>query len=214
MDLSKSTITMPTAKANEALREYRDAVRTQTRKGAKDELALIDDAVIRGYRELARGNRLVQLSVAVAAAGVQEVLYRKRDGEATALVPRLAVTRADARHCFCGGVREDGAVTFYADDPNARRRADKIAFPAGTFPDDQRCFMASWSRARAIVPQVPAPLRPKSHLRNYHLLWEADWGAVPVDPALLKHLGGDLYVLLAVWDLSPLERAVLAGHRA
>lgn len=36
----------------------------------------------------------------------------------------------------------------------------------------------------------------------------------PGDPALLKHMGGDLYAILAVWDLSPLERAVLAGKRA
>lgn len=36
----------------------------------------------------------------------------------------------------------------------------------------------------------------------------------PVDPALLKHIGGDLYAVVATWDLTDLERAVLDGHRA
>lgn len=42
---------------------------------------------------------------------------------------------------------------------------------------------------------------------------EAQWRPVPpVDPFLLKHLGGTLYVVLAQWDLTPLEQAVLAGR--
>jgi hypothetical protein len=34
----------------------------------------------------------------------------------------------------------------------------------------------------------------------------------PEDPALLKHIGGDLYAVLAVWNLTELERAVLSGR--
>jgi hypothetical protein len=47
------------------------------------------------------------------------------------------------------------------------------------------------------------------------VLWEADWKVHPVppgDPALLKHIGGDLYAVVAVWDLTPLEQAVLAAR--
>lgn len=45
------------------------------------------------------------------------------------------------------------------------------------------------------------------------ILWEAEWQAVPPkDPALLRHLGGDLYAVVAVWDLTELERAVLGGR--
>lgn len=32
------------------------------------------------------------------------------------------------------------------------------------------------------------------------------------DPALLKHIGGDLYAVLATWDLTELERSVLGGR--
>jgi len=66
-----------------------------------------------------------------------------------------------------------------------------------------------------MVPPVPPGLRPASAIGNYHVLWEAEWERVaPADPALLKHIGGDLYAVLAVWDLTELERAVLAGRFA
>lgn len=68
----------------------------------------------------------------------------------------------------------------------------------------------------AIVPTIPPRLRPPHNLSGYHILWEAEWGQEdvlpPGDPALLRHLGGDLYAVLAVWDLTPLERSVLAGR--
>jgi hypothetical protein len=33
---------------------------------------------------------------------------------------------------------------------------------------------------------------------------------VPVDPALLRHIRGDLWAVLAVWNLTDLERYVLS----
>lgn len=45
------------------------------------------------------------------------------------------------------------------------------------------------------------------------MLFEAEWRPEPPkDPALLRHIGGDLYSVVAVWDLTELERAVLAGR--
>ena len=67
--------------------------------------------------------------------------------------------------------------------------------------------------ASAIVPIVPAGLHPGPALSNYHILWDAVWTPEPPrDPLLLKHLAGSLYAIVAHWDLSPLERAVLAGR--
>jgi hypothetical protein len=38
-----------------------------------------------------------------------------------------------------------------------------------------------------------------------------EWTRVPPrDPALLRHIRGDLWVVLAVWDLTDLERLVLS----
>jgi hypothetical protein len=40
------------------------------------------------------------------------------------------------------------------------------------------------------------------------------WNEIPArDPALLRHIRGDLWAVLAVWDLTELERAVL-GQRS
>jgi hypothetical protein len=62
------------------------------------------------------------------------------------------------------------------------------------------------------LPLVPLPLRPKRALTNYHVLWEAEWRrAVPVDPLLLRRLGkGDLWLVVAQWDLTPVEVAALS----
>jgi hypothetical protein len=63
------------------------------------------------------------------------------------------------------------------------------------------------------VPSVPPQFRPTGALSDYHILFEAEWQRVPpVDPMLLKQIGhaeSPLFVVLAAWDLSPLEQAVL-----
>ena len=69
-------------------------------------------------------------------------------------------------------------------------------------------------RAKAIVPIVPPQFRPAGSLKRYFILWEADWEEVPRDPMLLRYLGGDLFAVLAVWDLTEIERTVLARTRA
>ena len=74
-----------------------------------------------------------------------------------------------------------------------------------------------WSRRplRALVPTVPPRLRPAGNLDSYHVLFEPEWQGdpEPADPALLKHIGGDLWAVVATWDLTPLEAAVL-GQRS
>ena len=90
------------------------------------------------------------------------------------------------------------------------------AFGTGTFAGVETRRMTNWAGGRtqsggmnALIPNVPPALRPAHALSNYHLLWEAEWrvapGPPPGDPALLKHIGGDLYSVLAVWDLTPVE---------
>ena len=64
---------------------------------------------------------------------------------------------------------------------------------------------------RARVPMIPPRLRADRALANYHILWEAEWINPPRDPLLLRHLGKFFYAVLATWDLTPLEQAVLAG---
>lgn len=86
--------------------------------------------------------------------------------------------------------------------------------------DGQR--FASDGDGYALVPMVPADAREEAgnpQLSKCWILWEVErWadkriGAVPDrDPFLLKHVGGELYAILAAWDLTDLERAVMAGR--
>ncbi len=64
------------------------------------------------------------------------------------------------------------------------------------------------------MPIVPINLRPKRGLANYHILWEAEWhNVVPVDPLLLRRLGkGDLWLVVAAWDLTEVEQAALTAR--
>jgi hypothetical protein len=93
-----------------------------------------------------------------------------------------------------------------------------IDLPTDSFPRRS----AKWGRHfAAMTPLVPIHLRPKPRqgnpqgaLANYHILFEAEWRPVPPkDPLLLRRVGqADLWVVLAAWDLTEVERAVLAGR--
>ena len=134
------------------------------------------------------------------------------------MVPRLAACRANARIAYTNGVDLDGGCLITADrhdrDLHHANKVDRFTIADGTFERGENYRL---SRVRAIVPNIPPALRPKRGLRLYTILWEAEWSAdptAPTDPALLRRLGGDLYILLATWDLTELERAVLGGRVA
>ena len=96
-------------------------------------------------------------------------------------------------------------ATFYNNTPHGRP-----THPLNlTLPEGARQATAS----RAVAPIIPPQYRPPFKLENYHLLWEVDrWTVNPQprrDPALLKHVGGDMYAVLAVWDLTELESRIL-----
>jgi hypothetical protein len=226
MDLA--TIEMAKPKARQAFLEYRAALREghveHERETVKKRLAEVDEAVMRGYRELARGRQLLQLSETLRAGGLTDVPSRRwdytdrRSYAADQTVTSLAITRADAQLVFTGGVRQDGSVSFIADNAWSRRSRRHIDLPARTF---EPIANNPSEHIRAIVPTVPPMFRPPHRLENYHILfeptWQSPWGVDeldPADPALLKHIGGDLYAILAVWDLTPLEAAAIGQATA
>lgn len=197
-------LAVPPALAREKFQEYRQAVRE--RHNAEDEM------LMRGYREIVRGRQVIDMASIIRAGGSS--LQRSRQGvEYDA--PRLAVMRADALWCWVERTRT-GAVRFYGRRDNKHVWAPRstetryvISLPVGTL-DEVTTGICQFN-VRAMVPPIPPSLRPADKLSNYHILWEAEWQAVaPKDPALLKHIGGDLYVVLAMWELTELERSVLS----
>lgn len=199
--------------ARKAFLEYRRAVIDEKDPARRKEY----DGLMKGYRAIAKGLQVVDVAHVLQVAGLQhDTCY-----------PRLAICRADATTCFVD-MREDGSATFRANkQPSTWGRtasADLVRCSAATFPrfvigwHDGKRFRdgrpSAWTTvASALVPIVPAGLHPKAHLRNYHILWDAVWTPEPPkDPLLLKHLAGQLYAIVAAWDLTPLEQAVLRGR--
>lgn len=170
---------------------------------ARLQIAAEDEALLRGYRALARGKRVISLVQAMTQAGVDAAGW-----------PRLGIARADQIEVSCH-VPGPGSNTFTFgptrgwDGRTADSKVHEVRIPHPVVQG------RPW-RAEHDVPRVPAPLRPAADLSNYQILFEAtSWRTQAQtarrggDPALLKHLGGDLYAVLAVWDLTAIEAAVL-----
>ena len=154
-------------------------------------------ALRQGYKALAKGLSLIDVGEAIKHAGLDHL---KR--------PRMAICRPDAQYVFWSTDSDLGG--YFSMDRRINGRATRrfIKMPPGTFADRDA---KRWDKWKAIVPSIPPPLRPPHALSNYHILWEAEWQAVPRDPILLRRLSGLLFVVLAQWDMSPLEQAILRG---
>lgn len=188
-------ITMP----QEAAQKKLEAYRSQLRRRADAEY----EAAVTGYAALAEGKPLINLVDAFNQAGLGE------DGR-----PRLAIARADRKQVTVSAIR--GFIRF-----NALKRATwgydgtlLVDIPWQNLESYQ--FKAGYS----LVPMVPADVRPTGQLKDYFILWEVEaWSSDPLiavpdrDPYLLQHLSGDLYAVIAEWDLTELERAIMAGRR-
>ena len=143
------------------------------------------------YKRLAQGKTVIRAFESIRAAGLGD------DG-----CPKLAIAPAHMTHCWWRPVH--GSCTFGKHYPNSRDRREvvRMDWPGLNTP--------KW-QAEAIVPIIPVHLRPKRGLQNYHILWEAEWtNRYPVDPYLLRRFGGDAWLVVAAWDLTDVERAVMS----
>ena len=204
MDLN--TITMDPEVAEKAFREYRGAFMAERNR--------IDGELMRGYKALAEGKTLISLTEALQTGGVDEM------GR-----PRLAIARADEEQ-----IQQErghtGLVRYNPDMWSRVSSADRVfEFPEGTLPEitpeqdamveprvyGQKFWDIRWT---ATLPHIPPQYRPPHAMVNYHLLWEAEWrrarGSQRKDPVLLKRIGGDVFAVVAAWDLTELEKLVLA----
>jgi hypothetical protein len=189
-----STITMPKEQATAKLRAYQE----QLRRRADAEY----EAAEAGYAALAAGTPLLNLTEAFAQTGLGQ------DGR-----PKLAIARADRRQVTV--TVRPRALVF-----NSLRRSSYGYNGSLVITIHGPGANQTWKSGHALVPMVPADVRPNANLRDYFILWEVEeWSDRPLlaqpdrDPYLLKHLAGDLYVVVAEWDLTELERAIMTGRR-
>lgn len=216
--LAQAAISMPISEAREKMAEYLKSVRARHSKE--------DEQILRGYRALAKGHTVIDLPKCIRLGG-------EFDSGIQVGLPRLAVATASHAWVWCERYHS-GAVHFMPgvrgwnagkNQISNQRRKDCYRMPDGTLPVDtspaQSSRATGWNgpwggTMRAMVPIVPPSLRPAHSLDGYATLFEVEnWAPdpdAPRDPALLKHIGGDLYAVVATWDLTELERAVLAGR--
>lgn len=167
----------------------------------------IDREIKRTYREIAKGNTVIKALESIVAAGAHE------DG-----TPKLGLVRADQNRCILRrGYDGNFSLSAPGYENKSRPAGDMhFAFPQGSLPamKDQTHPTGWWSAREAIVPIIPLHLRPRTGLDTYHILWEAEWNrTVPIDPFLLRRLGkGDLWLVVAAWDLTEVERAALQSR--
>lgn len=155
--------------------------------------APIDCEIQRAYQLIAQGRVVIKALESIRVAGLGDDK-----------LPRLAICRADQRTVELR-MGNDGSATFESPGRHRGARGQRISLPAASFT------RRDWVRSEAQVPLVPVHLRPKRGLANYHILWEAIWSKVPPrDPYLLRRIGGDLWLVVAAWDLTEVERAVMA----
>ena len=189
--MNLSEITVDPSEADEKAAEY---ARSEDRTPE-------DAALAAAYKAAAKGRPIISLRRTIIAGGWH--------GNG---MPKLAVARAGDTECFA---RWFGADMVFADqdwngvNQGALVNAHSVRVPVGY---DGRPRNPEWRAGRAMVPIVPPRHRPHwPRLRSCHVLWEAQWEWVaPEDPALIRRLIGDLWEVRATWDLTELERLVLA----
>jgi len=182
---------MTKEEAEERLHHYEEALRTE--RTAEDE------AIAAAYRAAARGLPVIQLSKCIEVGGYFD------NG-----LPRLAVVRANARQCWVSARSDE---ILYRDSRNADNRGALVG--AHTVRVPLRSPTRRWQQGSTVVPIIPPNLRPRrTRIRGFHILWEVEeWSPEPPkDPALIRHIRGDLWSVVATWDLTEIERAVLSAR--
>lgn len=165
------------------------------------------------YRHLLKGERVICLSSVLRNAGLNEAqkLPVLAIAEADAQWCRLSVRQHDVQHAYC--FFDERVSSWPSREKQHRLFFSRNVFPAELWDQTWRSKHNYTTQiVRAAVPAIPPHLRPADP-SEYHILWEAVWApSPPVDPILLKRITHDHFVVVAQWDLTEVERSVLAGR--
>jgi hypothetical protein len=166
---------------------------------------------------LKEGRKLLNIFDVIKQGGV-DILNKE---------PKLGIGRADWTNLIFSKYRFKTGI--FADEKCSGTWSKKefIQLPPNYFDEEwaQRDKEHSWfdpirQYIKTSIPIIPAILTPNAELSNYYILFEIfswdemiDRRRVGNDPILLKRLSENMFVILASWEVSPLEQAVLEGLR-
>lgn len=211
------TLTMPRHEARERLRAYRKSL--HRRADAEYDIAA------KGLEAIAEGFAVIDVAAAIRETAIDHV------GR-----PMLAIARSDRKHVVFEHDSWSPTANFWTESTFTPRQAVRDHYP--TLVRDVHMGMTGRARAETVpgrgrddgvpngyslVPMVPPQALEEAgrpQLKKCFTLWEVEhWADTKIasksdlDPYLLKHIGGDLYAVLAAWELTELERAVMNGRR-
>lgn len=196
-----TTVSMVEKEAKEVYESYREVVKTRKEKYLKE--------LKKVYHALKLGKKVIDIYDAFKDTGIGE------DGN-----PKLAIAQAHKKEIFFrkevrgGGIFNDGGWKELVVD---------VRLPAETFAEWKNekgkvatgGFDIANKEISTKVPIIPAHLMPKGKLEGYYLLWEVDeWKPIAKaqDPFLLKRVNANVFIVLAAWDLTPVEQMVMRGR--
>lgn len=158
------------------------------------------------YNQVKNGQKVIDIGKVIAKGGLLKTN------------PRLAIAPIGVKNIFCTFF-QNGTIHFKPDN-NWRRRSEvkdvilPSCLPAWSWTNPENRFKNK--NLQAPVPPVPPRFLPKVLTDDYYILWEVDeWKMIPpTDPYLLRRITKTMFVVLAGWDLTDIEKSAMAGRMA
>lgn len=196
-EVPMQTIEMTQEEAQKDWEEYKEVLKDRREKYLEDIYTCLS--------HMRKGKRVIDIHAVMKTFGVSEKQQ-----------PKLAIVRADAETVYFYR-KDNGAGQFTRIRGRGESHKEDVWLPEKTYPEfkkDEGESSLYWSDAyKTKVPIVPPKFLPRGKLNNYYILWEVeDWELIPEDPILLKRITSNLFAVLGVWDLTPIEQAILKSR--
>lgn len=199
-------LTMKPGEAEVHYKEYLELVKTRKEKYIED--------LKKTYFHLSEGRKILDIYEVFKQSGVNE------NGE-----PKLAIAPANAKTIILEKLPL-GSATFTEHNRWSKAEKSDVHLPTNTFPfwSEEESGKMKWSNVPRInveaqVPIIPAHILPEGDLKNYYILFEVKEWFEPKkaiftkgDPYLLKRINENAFALLAEWDVTDIEAAILRGY--
>jgi hypothetical protein len=207
-----NTITMNQSAAYAKVAAYKERLAQMKPSLSNAEIRAEYEMALKGFEALAKGSKLIDLDDVMTKCPL--------DSKAR---PKMAIARHDRKMVKFEWSRHTSRAQFHSDFGACREerpletliiRVNMGRTHTQVNPQGQMVWKVE---GYALVPMIPLDVRPKTGIpENACILWEVEkWAdhslaVVPdIDPYLPKPVAGSLYAVIAEWDLTPLERAIL-----